>query len=130
MTTASAIYDQHDKHFSHVSAYVIVKDGRRVATVALRYPRDGASRLHAYVHWLGAPMSHGWAGGYGYDKGSAAVADAVRRLPAVTEGVDSHRVAELASDDARAFLTACAADAGDHWYDAVRKAGFDVWQAV
>ena len=130
MTTASTIYDQHDKHFAHVSAYVIAKDGERVATVALRYPKDGAGRLHAYVHWLGAPMSHGWAGGYGYDKGSAAVADAVRRLPAVCKGLDPDRTSALTDDAAKAFLAACAAGAGTYWYDALHHVGFTVWQAV
>ena len=72
----SSIYELHDKAFRHVSAYVILLNGERVATVAIKFPADGAGRLYAYVHWIGTPMVRGFAGGYGYDKRSAACADA------------------------------------------------------
>lgn len=75
------IYDLHDKAFARVSAYVILRSGEKVATVAIKHPADGAGRLYAYVHWLGVPMVRGFAGGYGYDKRSAACADAAKRLP-------------------------------------------------
>ena len=75
------IYDQHDAAFARVSAFVICRDGERVATVALKFPADGAGRLHAYVHWLGLPMVRGFAGGYGYDKRSAAVIEATGKIP-------------------------------------------------
>lgn len=44
------IYDQHRAAFSNVSAYVITLDGEKVATIAIKFPRDGAGRLYAYVH--------------------------------------------------------------------------------
>ena len=85
------IYDQHRAAFSNVSAYVVMHGGERVATVAIKYPRDGAGRLYAYVHWLGVPMVRGFAGGGGYDKRSAACASAARKLdlspPVVTRAV-------------------------------------------
>lgn len=34
----SDIYALHQSAFSSVSAYVVLKDGERVATVALKYP--------------------------------------------------------------------------------------------
>lgn len=70
------IYEQHDAAFKLVSAYAVLKDGQHVANVKIKYPRDGAGRLWAYVHWIGFEMVRGCAGGYGYDKTSAAVYDA------------------------------------------------------
>ena len=75
----SSIYEQHAASFANVAAYVILCDGERVATIAFKFPRDGAGRLYAYVHWIGAEMVRGSANGYGYDKRSAACAAAVAR---------------------------------------------------
>ena len=45
----ATIYEQHEKAFSSVAAYVIAKDGQKVATVALKYPKDGAGILSSIV---------------------------------------------------------------------------------
>ena len=75
------IYEQHAAAFSKVSAFVILDlEGERVATVAIKYPNDGAGRLYAYVHLLGVEMVRGHANGYGYDKRSAAVAAAIAKI--------------------------------------------------
>jgi len=113
------IYDQHRAAFANVSAYVILQGSERVATVAIKYPRDGAGRLYAYVHILGLQMVRGFVNGYGYDKRSAAVSDAIRRLckqetPASTWPL----------------TVALSLDGGDDWTRAVEKAGFTVLQAV
>ena len=52
------IYEQHEAAFGNVSAFVIAKDGKRVATIAFKFPRDGAGRLVAYV---GKPVNLGTA---------------------------------------------------------------------
>lgn len=113
------IYTQHAAAFASVSAFVILnRAGERVATVALKFPRDGAGRLYAYVHWIGVEMKRGHAGGFGYDKRSAAVADAARRI-------------EWPADaDAATFAAAAMLDGGAGWTDAVENAGFTVLQAV
>ena len=76
MTT---VYEQHDKVFTQVSAFAIVRNGERVANIAFKFPRDGAGRLKCFVHWLGTEMLQGTAGGYGYDKRTAATANAISR---------------------------------------------------
>lgn len=43
------IYEQHEKAFTSVQAFVIAKNGERVATIAFKFPRDGAGRLYAYI---------------------------------------------------------------------------------
>lgn len=130
------IYEQHDAAFAHVSAYVIVKDGERVATIAFKSPRDGAGRLYAYVHWIGLEMVRGYAGGYGYDKSSAACAVAAHRL--AVDAADK-RAAEIGEPWAEgrpwrehfaAFRAALAQDTGRYWHDRLRDAGFTVLQAV
>ena len=121
----SDVYDQHRASFPHVSAYVVMHDGRQVATIAFKFPRDGAGRLYCYAHWFGTPMARGYAGGYGYDKKSAAAASAARKMP-------EHLQADYASlaDVYAAFVDAMGRDGGEEWHNCLRKAGFDVLQAV
>ena len=115
------IYDQHRAAFSQVSAYVVMHGADRVATVAIKYPRDGAGRLYAYVRWIGVPMVRGFAGGGGYDKCTAACASAARKLPDhLLEGYDAYA----------AFLATMRADGGRSWEDVLWDAGFKVLQAV
>lgn len=118
----STIYDAHDKAFSQVSAYTIAKDGERVATIAFKFPRDGAGRLQAFVHWLGVAMVRGYASGYGYDKQSAACSVAAKRVPLKDCDGDT--------TDATVFAAALSPDNGYSWDRRLRDAGFDVWQAV
>lgn len=118
------IYDQHKSAFSNVSAYVIAKDGERVATIAFKFPKDGAGRLYAYVHWLGSSMVRGFARGYGYDKRSAAVASAVGKITLEVKPHDEKR------DDMFRFVGALEKDGGEYFYRKLELAGFTVWQAV
>jgi hypothetical protein len=126
------IYDQHRASFAQVSAYVVVHNGERVATVALKFPRDGAGRLLAYVHWLGEPMVRGYAGGYGYDKSNAAVANAARKLT-LSQGLwpdgSYHYNPETVALHAL-FCDMLSRDDGVNWDDRLRDAGFKVWSAV
>jgi hypothetical protein len=132
----SDVYKQHDAAFAAVSAFVILdKSGERVATVALKFPRDGAGRLYAYVHLIGVEMVRAHAGGYGYDKRSAAVAAAIAKLPAGTvreagpgEVVDSY-VKRRQVNRAKMQAAAPVMDSDD-WTRALEKQGFRVLQAV
>ncbi len=117
----TSIYDQHRAAFDAVSAYVIVRDGARVGTIAIKCPRDGAGRLYAYVHFHGAEMVRGFAAGGGYDKHSAACARAVKAIDRAAYGDFPH---------INAFIDALAKDDGCGWDHHLRMAGFSVWQAV
>lgn len=124
------IYTQHDKAFVTVSAYVVLNSANeRVATVALKFPRDGAGRLYAYVHWIGLEMVRGWAGGYGYDKRSAACSSAARRLRDAVAVVHDHKPVELV-EPLRKFVEAMEKDNGEDWTRQLEAAGFKVFQAV
>ena len=117
------IYDQHKAAFPNVSAYVIARNGEKVATIAFKYPRDGAGRLYAYVHWLGVPIVRGFAQGYGYDKVTAAVESALPKM--VMSVVFPNR------EDQDAFISAIREDkSGHYWNNRLEEAGFTVWQAV
>jgi hypothetical protein len=116
------IYEMHEKAFAKVSAFVILKGGERVATVAIKFPADGAGRLWAYVHLIGLEMVRGHAGGYGYDKRSAAVSAAIQRIPFADNNHDALTRG--------AFQGAAAAMDSDDWTRALEKAGFTVLQAV
>lgn len=136
------IYDQHNSAFAQVSAYVVLTaEGERVASVALKYPRDGAGRLYAYVHVFGMEMVRGHANGYGYDKGSAAVSAACSRVSAGNgldlSGLPEANRAEYAALHAETEAKAKAwrdlaptLDRGDNWTRALEKTGYRVLQAV
>lgn len=117
------IYKQHAAAFSQVSAYAVVRDGQRVASISFKFPRDGAGRLYAYVHWLGTEMVRGYAGGYGYDKKSAAAANAAQKLFKTHSPVRALEPFGL-------FLAHLGQDNGQHWDNALRNAGFEVWQVI
>lgn len=127
---ASAIYNQHAAAFGNVSAYVVMQGAERVATIAFKYPRDGAGRLYAYVHWIGTPMVRGFAAGGGYDKHAAACASAARKMPdhADEGGARFCDAGELVRFSR--FRDALAMDDGHRWSDQLRRAGFTVFQAV
>ncbi len=129
----SDIYDQHKAAFAQVSAYVVLNsEGERVATVALKFPRDGVGRLWAYVQVFGFSMARGYAGGFGYDKRSAAVHAACRKL--LGENVRG-RQSPCADVNAKcnAILQGVAGavtDDGLAWTYEIEGAGYRVLQAV
>lgn len=119
------IYEQHQAAFARVSAFVILdSEGEKVATVAIKFPADGAGRLWAYVHVLGTQMARGWATGYGYDKRTPAVASALSRIITVGD------VRPPVRDHVKALQEAVAGDGGEYWDRLIEKAGYRVLQAV
>jgi len=120
------IYDQHKAAFARVEAYIILKDGERVATIAFKFPADDAGRPYAYVHWLGLEMVRGFAAGGGYDKRSAACAAAARKL-ALTPEARRDDFPILTYDS---FRKALSLDDALSWDRCLRDAGFTVLQAV
>jgi hypothetical protein len=123
-----SIYEQHDKAFAKVSAYVVTKAGQRVAAIAVKYPQDGAGRVWAYVHWIGTAMVRGKADGYGYDKRSAAIAAAAYQMKPETYG---QPLAPNEMGDWSAFGAALRAGGEDaQWARYLEAAGFTVMQAI
>lgn len=132
------IYDQHDKAFEQVSAYVISQEGKKIGTIAFKFPRDGAGRLYCYLHVLGTQMARGAASGGGYDKRTAAAFDAAHKIaahkiPPFHDGVRAHmaRIAvHQVENEIVAKIKAAIKDAGHDWQHDLEAAGFTVWQAV
>ncbi len=127
------IYDQHEAAFKDVQAFVVLGQTdemgkpNRVATIAFKFPRDGAGRLFAYVHFFGIEMVRGFASGGGYDKKTAACSAAVSRMKdgLAVNHWQAHEIAEYDK-----FRAALALDGGNSWDSALRDAGFTVMQAV
>lgn len=124
----SDIYELHRKAFSDVSAYVVVGtnakgEPERKATIAFKYPRDGAGRQWCYLHVFGGPMVRGYASGGGYDKHSAGASSAAGRIKPADYYEESR--ADLA-----AITAALLPDDGMGWERRLRDAGFQVFQAV
>lgn len=137
MTQAKqSIYDLHDKAFQHVSAYVVMRDGERFSTIAFKFPKDGAGRLYCYVHIIGAEMARGYAGGYGYDKRSAAVCDAVKNIKPyeLADNMKDIQWAELHSqalnEQISDFKGLFKDIGGMDWDQVLRDAGFTTYNAI
>ena len=124
----SSVYDQHRAAFARVDAAVVLHKGERVATIALRYPQDGAGRLYAYVHWLGIEMVRGWASGGGYDKRTAACSAAARKLTSAAANTPGY--VKLGVNAFENFRDALAKDDGWDWDRALTDAGFVVLRAI
>ena len=125
------IYKQHEAAFRDVSAWVICKDGERVATVARktggRTSPNGLT-VYAYVHVIGLPMVRGIARGGGYDMTSAAVLAACEQLKLIPPGniLRGQRPEMCDANDAFGRLR----DSGRYWFDQLRDMGYQVWEAV
>lgn len=116
----SNVYTQHDKAFANVSAFVVCRDGERLATIAFKF----GTAVTVYVHWIGVEMVKAVAKGGGYDRQSAACGTAAKRIPDDIRGVDAHPVLR------EAFIDALHDKDGRRWDDRLRDAGFQVFQAV
>lgn len=129
------IYSQYDAAFARVSAFVILKDGEKIATVAIKFPADGAGKLWAYTHFMGFPMTRYGVSGYGYDKRSPAVQGGFAKAECRVDQAYADRpdyremcAETLAALDA--FRAALNSRDGYYWDDNLRAAGYTVLQAV
>lgn len=113
------VYDQHRAAFRNVEAYVVMNGREPFAKIAFKYPRDGAGRLWVYIQVWGQTMVRGYAGGYGYDKASAACASAANKI--VVNELFGH---------VKNFVGALTIDNGHYWYDNLNNTGFVVVRAV
>jgi hypothetical protein len=112
------VYDAHRSAFNAVSAYVILRNGERVATVAIKH----ANAVTAFVHWIGYQMAKGRAGGGGYDRASASVSAAAAKMYS--------QPAETDHEMAGTFAAALIGDDGRDWTRKLEAVGFTVLQAV
>lgn len=124
----ASIYEQHDATFRNVSAFVITNSvGVRIATVAFK--RGNA--VTCYAHIIGIEMTKGIANGGGYDRNSASFYNACEKM--VNCNDKTHGLREWQSLDQLIIIFKDAAkkgNGGSHWHDALRAAGFNVFQAV
>jgi len=119
----TSIYELYDAAFKQVSAYVIVRNGARIGTLAFKFPKDGAGRLYAYLHIHGLTMTRGQASGYGYDKRSAAYIDALRKTK-IEDGANPLDKNTLEKLQAIKNVDSIGFDS------AIREAGFELFSAV
>lgn len=125
------IYEQHDKAFNAINAFVIAHDAgkgiERLATIAFK--RGATGNVKCFFHQLGYAMQSGNAGGGGYDKMSAAFYDAAgKNYKNVLNAPDT---TDQDKDHALAILEAAKAGNGSsHWHNALRDAGYHLLQAI
>ena len=116
MTDSS--YSKFDTAFRNVSAYALIFGGEPVGRVVVKY----GNAATAYVQVWGAPMATARATGYGYDKESHAVIDAIKRFDPSEAPAHAHGALAWM----RARSTAEAWNGSTHWHDALEAAGFTV----
>lgn len=134
--TKRHVWDQYDTAFKQVTAFAVLFDDQtldfmtvpaHVANIVIKHPRDGAGRVVAFVHWLGREVVRGSAGGGGYDKTSAALHEAGRKLASKPKS-DSE-----ARPEAMAALGALLVDAdnGQNWERTIGDAeGFTLLRVI
>lgn len=59
--------------WSRAGCKIIMKDGEMVGKIKIAFPKDGAGTLRLFLWDFGEHIQMGTAGGYGYDKISAAL---------------------------------------------------------
>lgn len=131
------IYEQHEKAFSNVAAFVVIDKATNETafTIALKYPKNGAGRLWAYVQYLGQPMVRAYASGYGYDKASEAIAAAMARIKceSVSLADGSFEIVREPEPSPQALLdlqNAFANIGGRDWQNVFVDNGYKVMRAV
>jgi hypothetical protein len=121
--TKPEIYDQFDRAFAKVSAWAILKDGKAVGRVAVKYTRDGMGRATFYLQSWGLPMVKGSAAGTGYDKTSAAAYRAAIALRKASDANPDNPDNRHGPEIAAALILS---PDGQRWCNALEAAGFDV----
>ena len=67
-------YNNFERHFAQVSAWVIVDEqGEQVGKMGAKYPKDGMGKLNLYLHLSGTEMVQVSVSGCGFDKLSVAI---------------------------------------------------------
>lgn len=128
----SDIYDQHKAAFKGISAYVILRDGKFVGNVSIKFPPGGGGRLWAYAHIYGGEMARGFAGGGGYDKRTAAVAGAFSKVNLATY-VYRGKENEAAANCVREIVAALSGYEGSDWITQIERiqgAQYKICQAI
>jgi hypothetical protein len=120
--TIKSVYPKFESAFSNVRAYAVFKDGAPVAKIVFKFPRNGASALPVFVHFMGLRMVKGVAKGYGYDKKTAACIHAAETL--------RKENANETNPDFLAFVNALSIDDGYDFARNLEKSGFLVFQVV
>ena len=87
------VYERFDRVFQQPDAYAIFSGAEHVGRVAFKWPADPRNRrLIAYVQLWGGPMVTDDPSGGGYDKRTAAVAEAFREIGANDEAFAGRRI--------------------------------------
>jgi hypothetical protein len=117
-----SIYTKFDRSFGNVTAQALLLDGKPVGRIVIKY----GNAATAYVQVWGASMATARATGYGYDKGSAAVMEAIRKLPDAPDPADT-----LASEAQwRLRLVADGWDGGTRYANVIEAAGFTICNVI
>ena len=122
-------WQKFDNAFNLVSAYIVLDQDtmQPIAKIALKYPKDGAGRVKAYIHLIGMEVQHGYAGGYGYDKRTASIIDCIRKMFNTVKLQDQN----INSKQKRFIELLLSDDAQGGWQEVINhNNGFIVIQAV
>ena len=119
-------WQKFDNAFKSVSAYVVMDtENNLVAKVSVKYPKDGAGRLTAFIHLIGTETQVGTASGYGYDKRTAAICNASDKFDL------SKETCKLNSKQIEFVQMLSTSLAQSGWKEAIQpKYGFNVIQVI
>lgn len=129
------IYEQHAQAFSNVSAYLATNASGQELKISFKYPKDGAGRLWVYFHYVGLEMVRDYAGGYGYDKASAAINGAIEKITVIDDpsfsGQQWYEMSRVAyRENVKALQDAFKNIGGKDWKDVLRDNGYKVYSII
>lgn len=119
---SKSVYQKFESAFSNVAAYAILKDGKHVANITLKYPKDGMGRLQCFMHILGTEMQNAFVSGCGYDKQSAAIHKTAKQYKECIADNTEYKIKPSALELLELLSSY---EASNGWDNMLYKSGFD-----
>lgn len=114
------VYEQFDKDFPRIAAYVVVRKKNRVAKIAFKFPTHHTGKIAVYLQWIGQPMVYGQA----QDKTGNEQTNAI--LAALVHLLDASKKNKILEEFISALIDGNSID----WEENLAFAGFEIWQAL
>ena len=105
---SSTVYERFDQATARIQAWAILYRGEYVGRVFIK----NSERCTAYVQIFGAQMQSGWANGHGYDRHTAAVEVAAKKLKQLQHPDDDPKARAILGEFQRAIAEGAE---GEHW---------------
>ena len=116
----TSVWQKFDDTFKGVGAILILQGGKPVARVLMQH----REQLRTWFHVYGFPVvASNWSRGYGYDKHTSTIQDALEKLAKVQP---ADKPSEAADATRRALVALGPLMEASTWKAVLERSGFDV----